>query len=146
MRTDLPTGTVTFLFTDVEGSTKLLHSLGAEAYKKMWPEMVYPGTIPGQVPVAINFKMADVYASSVDGTDRSITRNDFQFPQEVNLFTAGTLGDKFGFLGELTFEEEAGVSIGRSSRPTPSSAPSTRSTSRWGCSPPTSPTASRKCG
>ena len=29
---DLPTGTVTFLFTDVEGSTKLLHELGAEAY------------------------------------------------------------------------------------------------------------------
>ena len=29
---DLPAGTVTFLFTDVEGSTKLLHDLGAEAY------------------------------------------------------------------------------------------------------------------
>jgi predicted ATPase/class 3 adenylate cyclase len=29
---ELPTGTVTFLFTDVEGSTKLLHELGAEAY------------------------------------------------------------------------------------------------------------------
>jgi predicted ATPase/class 3 adenylate cyclase len=28
----LPSGTVTFLFTDVEGSTKLLHELGAEAY------------------------------------------------------------------------------------------------------------------
>jgi predicted ATPase/class 3 adenylate cyclase len=32
MRRDLPTGTVTFLFTDVEGSTKLLHELGAERY------------------------------------------------------------------------------------------------------------------
>ena len=32
MRSDLPTGTVTFLFTDVEGSTKLLHELGSEAY------------------------------------------------------------------------------------------------------------------
>jgi len=32
VRADLPTGTVTFLFTDVEGSTRLLHSLGAEAY------------------------------------------------------------------------------------------------------------------
>ena len=28
----LPGGTITFLFTDVEGSTKLLHALGAEAY------------------------------------------------------------------------------------------------------------------
>jgi predicted ATPase len=32
MRIDLPTGTVTFLFTDVEGSTKLLRELGEKAY------------------------------------------------------------------------------------------------------------------
>jgi predicted ATPase len=32
VRHDLPTGTVTFLFTDVEGSTQLLHELGAETY------------------------------------------------------------------------------------------------------------------
>jgi predicted ATPase/class 3 adenylate cyclase len=29
---DLPAGTVTFLFTDIEGSTRLLHELGADAY------------------------------------------------------------------------------------------------------------------
>jgi predicted ATPase len=32
VRPDLPTGTVTFLFTDIEGSTKLLHELGPEGY------------------------------------------------------------------------------------------------------------------
>lgn len=32
MRPELPTGTVTFVFTDVEGSTSLLSELGAEAY------------------------------------------------------------------------------------------------------------------
>jgi predicted ATPase len=31
-RAELPSGTVTFLFTDVEGSTRLLHELGAEGY------------------------------------------------------------------------------------------------------------------
>lgn len=38
MRTDLPTGTVTFLFTDVESSTRLLHSLGAEGYAEALAE------------------------------------------------------------------------------------------------------------
>jgi len=32
VRRDLPSGTVTFLFTDVEGSTRLLHELGASGY------------------------------------------------------------------------------------------------------------------
>jgi predicted ATPase/class 3 adenylate cyclase len=32
VRDDLPSGTVTFLFTDIEGSTRLLHELGAERY------------------------------------------------------------------------------------------------------------------
>jgi class 3 adenylate cyclase len=32
VRSDLPTGTVTFLFSDIEGSTRLLHELGGESY------------------------------------------------------------------------------------------------------------------
>jgi predicted ATPase/class 3 adenylate cyclase len=34
----LPTGTVTFVFTDVEGSTRLLHELGAEGYGELLSE------------------------------------------------------------------------------------------------------------
>src|SRR4029453_10907513 len=32
MPRDLPSGTVTLVFTDIEGSTKLLHELGPQAY------------------------------------------------------------------------------------------------------------------
>ena len=32
MSRDLPTGTVTFLFTDIEGSTRLLRQLGSDVY------------------------------------------------------------------------------------------------------------------
>jgi class 3 adenylate cyclase len=38
VRSDLPSGTVTLLFTDIEGSTKLLHELGAEAYAEALAE------------------------------------------------------------------------------------------------------------
>ena len=38
MRRELPTGTVTFLFTDVEGSTRLLHELGTASYAEALAE------------------------------------------------------------------------------------------------------------
>ena len=38
MPDELPTGTVTLLFTDVEGSTRLLNDLGAEAYEEALAE------------------------------------------------------------------------------------------------------------
>ena len=38
MRANLPTGTVTFLFTDIEGSTRLLNELGAESYARALAE------------------------------------------------------------------------------------------------------------
>ncbi len=38
MRDDLPSGEVTFLFTDVEGSTRLLHELGPDGYAEALAE------------------------------------------------------------------------------------------------------------
>ena len=80
-------------------------SLGADAYKRMWPRAIYPSDLPGQVPLAFNVKMASVYASSVDSSGRHLTQNDFQFPQEANLFAGGTLGEHMSFLTEVTWAE-----------------------------------------
>jgi hypothetical protein len=80
-------------------------SLGSEAYERIWPAMVYPSDLPSFAPVAINVKMADLFASSHDDTGRQIIHNDFQFPQEANLFSAGTLGKNFSFFGEVTYGE-----------------------------------------
>jgi hypothetical protein len=80
-------------------------SLGAEAYERMWPEMVYPSDLPGNVPFALNVKMENIYSSSSDESGHQVTHNDFQFPQEANLFAAGTLGRTFSFFGEITWAE-----------------------------------------
>jgi hypothetical protein len=71
----------------------------------MWPKAIYPSDLPGQVPLALNVKMASVYESSIDESGRQITHNDFQFPQEANLFAGGTLGEHMSFLGEVTWGE-----------------------------------------
>jgi hypothetical protein len=79
-------------------------SLGAPAYKRLWPKAVWPGDLPGNMPLAVNIKFADVNTSALnpDGTTTSV-KNDFQFPQEANIFAAGTLGDHVSYLGEVTF-------------------------------------------
>ena len=87
-------------------------SLGAPAYKRLWPKAVWPGELPGNLPLAVNVKFANVNASALnpDGTVTSI-RNDFQFPQEANIFAAGTLGDHVSFFSEMTFAENPDGSV-----------------------------------
>jgi hypothetical protein len=87
-------------------------SLGAPAYKKLWPKAVWPGEISSSVPLAVNIKLADVSTSALndDGTVTSVN-NDLQFPQEANIFGAGTLGEHVSYLAEVTFGENADSSV-----------------------------------
>jgi hypothetical protein len=57
-------------------------------------------------------KLGDVNTSTLndDGTVTRI-RNDFQFPQEANIFGAGTLGDHISYLAEATFSENPDGSV-----------------------------------
>ena len=81
-------------------------SLGAPAYKRLWPQAVWPGEISNAVPLAVNVKMAYLNTSSVnDDESVSRVRNDLQFPQEVNIFGAGTLGEHVSYFSEVTFGE-----------------------------------------
>jgi hypothetical protein len=87
-------------------------SLGAPAYKRLWPEAVWPGELPSWAPLAVIVKLADVNNSTLN-SDGSVTtiKNDLQFPQELNLFGAGTLGDHVSFYTEVTFSENPDGSV-----------------------------------
>jgi hypothetical protein len=87
-------------------------SLGAPAYKRLWPKAVWPSDVSSVPPLAVNIKFADVNTSTLndDGSTTSV-KNDLQFPQEVNLFGAGTLGDHVSYLAEVTFGENADSSV-----------------------------------
>ena len=77
-------------------------SMGAEAYKKVFPEAIWPSTIPGMLPLAIRV-VGDVNYHPY-GTQTN--RSDFNFPSEVSLLGAGAFGENFAFYAQLEFEKE----------------------------------------
>lgn len=65
--------------------------LGAEAWKKVFPEAVWPGAVPSNVPISF-------YAHQrVFVTENTNPTTNFKFPHEFKLFGAGTLGNPFSF-------------------------------------------------
>ena len=81
--------------------------LGASAYKRLWPDAVWPSDTPGTVPLSLNTVFADMTSRTLgEGGDRETIKNDFRFPDEVTLLTGGTLGETLSFFGEVVFAPE----------------------------------------
>lgn len=76
--------------------------LGDEAYKRLWPDAVWPVDIPGLPPVSIRV-LSDLNVD-IGGTEQA--RTEFEAPHEVEILTGGTLGDNIHFFGHIAFEEE----------------------------------------
>ena len=117
------------------------------------PNAVYPSHLPGNVPFALNVKMANVYASSLRRTAGPPAHPQrLPVPAGSEPLRRRNPGQDFSFFGEVTYGESAdgGSEHGDRARAaatsTPRSAPSTSSTSRSASSRPTSTTASRRCG
>ena len=76
--------------------------LGDEAYKRLWPNSVWPSTLPSHMPLSVITRfMAEV---DMDGT-----RDDtlmFVFPEELELLWPGTLGDNISFYGDIIFVQK----------------------------------------
>lgn len=81
-------------------------SLGAPAWKRVWPDGVWPGSIPGTTPLAIRAVMRDRYASFIEDGVKETVRNDFEFPSEMEFLAAGTTGDDMSFFLAVEWEPE----------------------------------------
>jgi len=80
-------------------------SLGSEAYKKVFPDAIWPGNIPGTSPVSFRalgrFHKFDKNAE--DG------KSSFEIPHELELLFAGTFDENFSYHGELEFEHASEI-------------------------------------
>lgn len=81
-------------------------SLGSEAYKQVWPNSIWPSDIPGTSPLAVH--ASGSIAVPFNQPD-SAAKSSFAFPEHVQLFYAGTLGQTFSFFGEVEIENEDGA-------------------------------------
>jgi len=70
-------------------------SLGAPAWKQLWPKAVWPGAIQGIPPIAIR-----VNADAEVRPSEKVNLN-FNFPNFLGLYFAGPAGDTFSFFGSV---------------------------------------------
>jgi hypothetical protein len=72
-------------------------SLGAEPYKRVFPEAIWPSTIPGLPPVSIRVT-GDVTQDLQGGRNTH-----FNLPSEADILAGGTFGTDFSFWAEFDF-------------------------------------------
>ncbi len=81
-------------------------SLGAEAYKKVWPAAIWPSDMAGTVPLSIRPVGQIHYDNSVQDKKTSY----FQVPSSISLLFAGTFNTKLSYFGALELEGQSGLS------------------------------------
>ena len=76
-------------------------SLGSEGYKKVWPDAIWPSDIPGTGPFSAHA------VGRINYSAMTAVKWEFEFPHELELLYAGTIGEDFSFFGEVEVENEA---------------------------------------
>jgi hypothetical protein len=87
---------------DAEATKEEPVSLGAEGNKRAFPDAIWPNSIPGTTPVSVIAELEATYAP------RETPKWNFApLEGEVELISAGTLGEDISFLGELEIVDDA---------------------------------------
>jgi len=75
-------------------------SLGAEAYKRVWPDAIWPADIAGTVPIAAHL------IGRIGYLPNASVKTSLELPHELELLYAGSIGENFSFFGEVEIENE----------------------------------------
>ena len=109
MREAPPSGTVTFLFTDIEGSTRLLHELGPVAYGEALAEhrRVRREAFTGHGGVEVDTQGDAFFVAFLTATGAAAAA-----PTGRDALEQGPIGVRMGLhTGEPTFTDEGYVGI-----------------------------------
>ncbi len=81
--------------------------LGADPWKDLWPHAIWPGEIPGTVPLALRIQ-SDIQVTRERGTAYSWT---YRLPHEVYLLAGATLGEHIASFVEAEWSREQGTQV-----------------------------------
>lgn len=85
-------------------------SMGSEAYKRVFPNAIWPSDLPGSAPFAVH--AYGQFQADFNQPD-SVAKTEFAFPRGLHLLYAGTLGQSFNVFGEVEVERDGSdVEIG----------------------------------
>jgi hypothetical protein len=80
-------------------------SLGSEAYKKVWPNAVWPSDIPGSSTISVHAVGRINYGAL------NPVKWEFEIPHELEVLYGGTIGEDFSFFGEMELENEVNETV-----------------------------------
>lgn len=81
-------------------------SMGADAYKQLWPKAIWPGDIPSTAPIALLLESEVTVNSTADQTNVDFSG----MMGEMEVLAGGTLGDNINFLSSVEIGHD-GVDI-----------------------------------
>jgi hypothetical protein len=81
-------------------------SLGADAYKKVWPNAIWPSDFAGTAPLGLHAVGRFHYDNAVNNSKSAY----FEIPSVFDIFYAGTFGDKISYFGEVELEHASDLS------------------------------------
>ena len=91
-------------------------ALGADAYKKMFPDAVWPGTLPASVPLSVGFNGQIVFHPDTGSggglADNGAAVNADDLIEEGHLWAGGSFDDGITYFSELTASAD-GIEIER---------------------------------
>lgn len=81
--------------------------LGADPWKDLWPRAIWPGELPGGVPIAVGLRSDIQYTR-----DPEVAASwNFHFPEEVYLIAGTSLGDRIAAYVSTEWSPDDGVEV-----------------------------------
>ncbi|MBI4521479.1 MAG: hypothetical protein HY701_11625 [Gemmatimonadetes bacterium] len=81
--------------------------LGEEPWKDLWPRAIWPGEIPGGVPLAVRLQNDVQFTRDPEAGYRWT----YRFPEEIYLLAGSTLGDGIAAFAEAEWSRETGFRV-----------------------------------